>query len=118
MIYKLTKYYFFSLFRSLLFYEGPPDFIHILSRYYVVPAQIPEVDGVSVLNATQRALAKAIKVADMANGQQETSVDSATALNGLLNDGIEQFSQDPIFQKLFPQCVLLMRVTKNHFFGA
>ena len=71
-----------------------------------MPKQIPKVDGISVRNSTQKALQFALQFEDMAN-QDSTN-------NNFLMDLLNQakvFSEDANYQKLFPQSVLLMKVS-------
>uniref|UniRef100_A0A1I8BMV3 Uncharacterized protein n=1 Tax=Meloidogyne hapla TaxID=6305 RepID=A0A1I8BMV3_MELHA len=100
-------------FRSVLRYDGPPDFLHIVSNYYNSPKQVPIFDGHSINATTIKARAFS---QNFLKNVSNIEINLSKAQNNKIEEFIEKlieksekFINDKTYDKLFPQCVLLMK---------
>uniref|UniRef100_A0A915LWA7 Uncharacterized protein n=1 Tax=Meloidogyne javanica TaxID=6303 RepID=A0A915LWA7_MELJA len=92
-------------FRSVLRYEGPPDFLHIVSHYYNSPKQVPIVDGLSINATTMKALTFSQNflkfVSNLETNLAKTPNNFEEIIQKLLEKS-EKFINNETFEKLFP----------------
>ncbi|KAF7625934.1 hypothetical protein Mgra_00009881 [Meloidogyne graminicola] len=100
-------------FRSVLHYDGPPDFLHIVSHYYNSPKHIPIVDGYSINSSVIKAIEFSKNFLKIVNNFENNILNNGNKLNeeeiNKLIEKTEKFTKNKTFAKLFPQCLLLMK---------
>uniref|UniRef100_A0A915LIJ7 Uncharacterized protein n=2 Tax=Meloidogyne TaxID=189290 RepID=A0A915LIJ7_MELJA len=93
-------------FRSVLRYNGPPDFLHIVSHYYNSPKQIPIVDGLSINATTIKALEFSQNflkfVSNLETNLAENQNNNNEEIIQKLLEKSEKFINNKTYEKLFP----------------